>query len=563
MKKIIYWLFMLPLFALLNGCDDNDMITFDDELPQFEIKANAILLEVIMPKGSAADDEYYIVGDFNGGAEVAVGNLEWQLEKATDSESKWGIYLIPSTFKDGKTLADGFYFVSAAKGEERSVKNEPVVHALDVSVGTRTNVWVDRWKAYFDTEEEGHDGFVVYVQDKSGWDNLYLYGWANGAPVTDAWPGFKVKGTEVINGVTYKYFDMGKGLDGFEGLNLIFNNGDGGAQFNGPVVTLNKDFYFRITDKGFEEIDPEASYFIYVDDQSGWDELALYISGAGDNNEDWPGLLPAGTKEINGVVYKYFETDAELMNQSLKLAFNNNKTDDDSGLVQSYVKSITFSRDFYFSITSDGCQEIDPATHGTSYSIYVEDNTGWSGLALYGYGGVELGGGWPGIKEYETKEINGTAYKCFHLSPAATNKFVNLIFNNNNSSDNKQFDGPYIESINRDFYFRITDGSCEEIKGCTLYVQDNSGWEALALYSWGEAELGGGWPGIQVTGTKEISGVTYKYFDLSEHFGKNVNLIFNNNGGGQQIEDGGLYTALIGDIYFSITANSYEKLPNP
>lgn len=563
MKKIIYWLFMLPLFALLNGCDDNDMITFDDELPQFEIKANAILLEVIMPKGSAADDEYYIVGDFNGGAEVAVGNLEWQLEKATDSESKWGIYLIPSTFKDGKTLADGFYFVSAAKGEERSVKNEPVVHTLDVSVGTRTNVWVDRWKAYFDTEEEGHDGFVVYVQDKSGWDNLYLYGWANGAPVTDAWPGFKVKGTEVINGVTYKYFDMGKGLDGFEGLNLIFNNGDGGAQFNGPVVTLNKDFYFRITDKGFEEIDPEASYFIYVDDQSGWDELALYISGAGDNNEDWPGLLPAGTKEINGVVYKYFETDAELMNQSLKLAFNNNKTDDDSGLVQSYVKSITFSRDFYFSITSDGCQEIDPATHGTSYSIYVEDNTGWSGLALYGYGGVELGGGWPGIKEYETKEINGTAYKCFHLSPAATNKFVNLIFNNNNSSDNKQFDGPYIESINRDFYFRITDGSCEEIKGCTLYVQDNSGWEALALYSWGEAELGGGWPGIQVTGTKEISGVTYKYFDLSEHFGKNVNLIFNNNGGGQQIEDGGLYTALIGDIYFSITANSYEKLPNP
>ena len=103
MKKIVYWLFMLPLFALLNGCDDTDTIIFDDELPQFEIKANAILLEVIMPKGSAADDEYYIVGDFNGGAEAAVGNLEWQLEKATGSESKWGIYLLPSTFKDGKT----------------------------------------------------------------------------------------------------------------------------------------------------------------------------------------------------------------------------------------------------------------------------------------------------------------------------------------------------------------------------------------------------------------------------------------------------------------------------
>lgn len=91
------------------------------------------------------------------------------------------------------------------------------------------------------------------------------------------------------------------------------------------MVTLNRNFYFRITDKGFEEIDPEASYCIYVDDQSGWEDLALYISGAGDNNEDWPGLEPAGTKEINGVVYKYFETDVELMNQSLKLTFNNNK----------------------------------------------------------------------------------------------------------------------------------------------------------------------------------------------------------------------------------------------
>lgn len=145
MKKIYYWLLMLPLLSLLlGGCDDTDAITFDDERPQWEVKANAILLEVIMPKGSAAGDEYYIVGDFNGGAEEAVGNLEWQLEKATDSESKWGIYLLPSTFKQGKTLADGFYFVSSTKGEERSVKNEPVLHKLNVSVGTRTNVWVDQ-----------------------------------------------------------------------------------------------------------------------------------------------------------------------------------------------------------------------------------------------------------------------------------------------------------------------------------------------------------------------------------------------------------------------------------
>lgn len=559
MKKIYYWLLMLPLLAFLGGCDDAEVITFDDELPQFEVKANAILLEVIMPKGSTADDEYYIVGDFNGGPEEAMGNLEWQLEKATESDSKWGIYLMPSTFKEGKTLADGFYFVSSTKGEERSVKNEPVVHTLNVNVGTRTNVWVDRWQAYFETEEEGHDGFVVYVQDKSGWDELYLYGWGSSGDVTDAWPGFKVKGTESINGVTYKYFDMGKALDGYEGVNLIFNNG-AGAQFDGPGVTLNRNFYFRITDKGYEEIDPDASYFIYVDDQTNWDELALHITVGGESIEDWPGLLAAGTKEMNGVSYKYFETDIELMNQSIQLAFNNNKTDDDEGMKQMFTKTITFNRDFYFSITPEGCNEVDPATHGTSHSIYVEDNTGWEALYLYGYGDLEPGGGWPGLAAAdETKVVNGTTYRCFHLSPACTNKNFNLIFNNNAGA---QFDGPYIEHFDRDYYLRITDSACEEIKGSTIYVQDNSGWETLYLYGWGDVELGGSWPGMTMADTKEVAGITYKCFDLSEHLGKNVNLIFNNNAG-SQIEDAGLNIDLIGDIYFSITADGYEMLPKP
>jgi len=33
---------------------------------------------------------------------------------------------------------------------------------------------------------------------RSGWDNLYLYGWAGAGDVTPAWPGIAVKGTEVI-----------------------------------------------------------------------------------------------------------------------------------------------------------------------------------------------------------------------------------------------------------------------------------------------------------------------------------------------------------------------------
>lgn len=78
--------------------------------------------KLLCRKVPSKDDEIYIVGEFNGGEDVAVEQLEWRLEKASNSEVKWGIYLIPSTFKDGKTLADGFYFFSKKNGAERTVK---------------------------------------------------------------------------------------------------------------------------------------------------------------------------------------------------------------------------------------------------------------------------------------------------------------------------------------------------------------------------------------------------------------------------------------------------------
>ena len=74
MKNIFYLLLLMPLMVLVNSCDDKKEIVFDSELPQFEIKDNAILLEVIMPQGTDADENIYIVGDFNDG-ENAVGQL--------------------------------------------------------------------------------------------------------------------------------------------------------------------------------------------------------------------------------------------------------------------------------------------------------------------------------------------------------------------------------------------------------------------------------------------------------------------------------------------------------
>ena len=59
---------------------------------------DAILLEVIMPQGTGADEIIYIAGDFNGGQDAASGDLKWQMEKAANNDVKWGIYLYPEDF---------------------------------------------------------------------------------------------------------------------------------------------------------------------------------------------------------------------------------------------------------------------------------------------------------------------------------------------------------------------------------------------------------------------------------------------------------------------------------
>lgn len=68
MKKYIcnpLWLLLL-FVAFISSCDKEEIV-FDHELPQFELRSDAILLEVIMPQGTGADEIIYIAGDFNGG----------------------------------------------------------------------------------------------------------------------------------------------------------------------------------------------------------------------------------------------------------------------------------------------------------------------------------------------------------------------------------------------------------------------------------------------------------------------------------------------------------------
>lgn len=149
MKKIYFALLLLPLLALW-GCSDKEEIVFEHEKPQFETRSDAILLEVILPYGTASDDAVYIAGPATGFDEESVpGRTQWQLTPS-DIKNKYGIYIYPADLAEGKTLADGYYFVSLREGREMSIEGEEVIHTETAAPGERAeNIWVRRWLSYF------------------------------------------------------------------------------------------------------------------------------------------------------------------------------------------------------------------------------------------------------------------------------------------------------------------------------------------------------------------------------------------------------------------------------
>lgn len=550
MKKFnIFSFLFLMLLPLLAGCSKDEII-FDSELPRFELRPGYQLLEVIVPQGTMPTDKIYIVGEFNGGQEAAVGNPMWQLEKASDTDVKWGIYLNPDDFVDGKTLADGYTFYNSEQGEERSLDNQPVLHTEAPGLGQRLNVLLYRWADYFnkpvDPGEIVHDGYVIYVVDNSGYEDLAMYAWGD-AEAFGAWPGMTPTGKVEIEGVTYKYFDTGASNEGLN-LNLIFNNNNGGSQLPDYNVTLDKDFYLELTPDAVLEYDPSSNvkhdgYAVFVVNKSGWDDLYLYMWGAvNDLNGAWPGMAPTGTQTIKGVEYTYFDLGAANCDAGLEehviLNNGNGKQVDD-------VVVFNLDRDVYVELTASGATEIDPETYdpGTTpepdpdpdpepqdYKIYVQNLTGWSDFYVYAWGDKELFGGWPGATSSETVEIGGMSFLVFNVSGAGETE--NFIFHDNNGT---QYDALAI-TLDKDWYIVANpDGAAaieEPVSEFKIYIEDNTGWANFYVYAWGDKEVFGGWPGVSPDATETVDGVTYKVITVEGH-GETENLIFNNNDGTQ------------------------------
>lgn len=555
MNKKIYSLLLtlLAFTGLMSSCSSNEDIVFDHERQQFETRADRILLEFIAPFGTTADEEIYITGAFNGEDE-AVGNPQYLLSKAPNSNVKWGIYLDPSTFVGGKTLADGFRFYSKNQGKEFTTAGEEATHTDNPGVGTFTNIWGQRWESYYwsggEAPEPDHDGFCVYVDDQTGWDVLTLYMWGDINNLNGDWPGMNVTGTWNHDGITWKYFDMGEANTGLV-ENLIFNNGGNGVQLADFNFTIDRNIYLRITADGVEELGEPSTvkhdgYAVFVYDETGWDALTLYMWGDTNNlNGDWPGMEVTGEQTINGITYKYFDMGEANTGLGENLIFNNAGAG-----TQLADFAYTIDHDIYLHVTATGVTEIDPATFkpggempdpgtdpeplptGETVMIAVKNSVGYADPRLYVWGDSEACGGWPGAAPVKMTD-NGW---CLFELPA--NGTFNLILNDNGSP---QVDGPAVFTAGSHFF----DVNTEWVESTnTVTIQNEACYNDPRLYAWGDGEIYGGWRGIKPNSNENGTLV----FPLPND-GGTYNLILNSDSGTQQD-----ISAVIANQSYSFTA---------
>ncbi|MBR1426575.1 MAG: hypothetical protein IJ581_03890 [Paludibacteraceae bacterium] len=473
----------------LTGCKQD--LTFDHEQMQFEPIPNAILIELVAPVGTAVDDEIYIFGAFNGLTEsTAVGEIAWQMEKAANSDKKWGIYLFPADFVEGKTLADGFSFVSKKAGGERDIRGQVVTHTLDAATGNGYNIWGDRWAAYFNTDNKiQHNGPVVYVQDESGFGKLTLYLHGEVNDLNGSWPGMSITGFETVNGLELAYFDLGEGNEGLS-ENLIFSdNGSNQLPDYGPVTLGSDPLYLHITAEGKVEvlnIDGVVGHdgaVVYVLDGMDWGmNTTLYMWGDVNNlNGDWPGMSVTGTEVFGDYTYMYFDLGAANEGLTEHLILSNGGASQRPDY-DDYV----IGEDIYLYMGPDGAPVVitdpehpgdvvwfDPkaapkeealidlyfynATDTLGVMPDVEGNDSITPLYLYTWGSAEAFGAWPGTSSAATDSLEILGLPLLHTQITGfVGDTYHLIINNNRGT---QLDDYTIEAVEpqNEYYLKLTD----------------------------------------------------------------------------------------------------------
>ncbi|MBQ0034388.1 MAG: starch-binding protein [Bacteroidales bacterium] len=514
MKKIFLAILML-LPMLFVGCKQEELV-FEYENIHFETKANAILLELVVPSSTAPTDQIYVIGEFNDNKI----SPEFLMTKHEDTNIKFGIYLYPEDFVNGKTLADGFTFFNMKQGNELLKNNE--LHVLEnAQVGERYVISFGRWAGL-----GGGDEPVVPGE----YEHCYLIGNIAGSGWKPAEPvELEMVGTDIFRGeVTFEsdataYFAVltAKGADNDDWAtvnaarwgagNALLSEGevldlqlqDGSDQ----CVTITPGTYTTsvnlatkqiaigedvewTTDGGddkFPVIDHAGQDIIFAADAAGWEAITLYMWGDvnnldrdGGESAGWPGLEADGEFDFGGLHWYYFLMGTANVGKSENVILNNNGGGAQTGDLGTVLAD---GNEYYYIVNADKSVTVveDPNTFDFSpygepapepeaaiIDVYLFLAEGISQTHVYVWGAEEVMGGWPGkaLTELDETQFLGLNLRHIHHECKVGDDFHYII----NGGDAGQYDA-FVLNATADpqtHYFKITETKAESLTVAAL-----------------------------------------------------------------------------------------------
>lgn len=210
------------------------------------------------------------------------------------------------------------------------------------------------------------------------------------------------------------------------------------------------------------------------------------------------------------------------------------------------------------------------------YSIYILDDTGWSGSdrALYIWDPSDNHdmGAWPGQKAIKTETISGKVYYKFLLPGSHSGTKYRMKFSNNGGGSESGVLFLNTLASTKSLYFRVTskgavtitdtaDPEEVDLSNVSLLFKKNGNIDPVKIHYW-ECLLGStSWPGVDLE-TETINGITYykKSFTLgSDITGAQYKIIINDGNGTQSNDSIGYFDSFIwnGEFYFDVN-NSGE-----
>lgn len=299
------------------------------------------------------------------------------------------------------------------------------------------------------TNIEPVEPHYIYVEDKTGWSESYIYAYneerneVEGAAPLGVWPGARLEGEYNIDGHTFKRALLPASMQGHD-YTFIVNNNSGSQLDDIKVDKIDGDHFL------YDVALPTGSYTLYVINDSPFSPLYVYAWGSGELFGAWPGTRSQGVAEIGGVAYETFKMPAGT--GSYNLIFNNGKGGDGN---QVNSVGLTPDSDKYIRLNADlSSQYIEPGER--TYTIYVEDRTDWSALYVYAYADDKpvMFGAWPGAKGVTTETIGGVTYYVFKYTAFAGT--FNLIFHDGAGT---QYDADGNLPADRDYFLVASSAS--------------------------------------------------------------------------------------------------------